>query len=107
MANIPQLTPAEARDLLAGRPDAVLLDVREEWEYDYAHVDGSRLIPMGELPGRLGELNQEDTLVVLCHHGNRSQQVAAWLQSRGYTVNNVAGGIEAWGHTLDPDLPQY
>jgi len=107
MANIPQLTPAEARDLLASRKDAVLLDVREQWEYDYSHVDGSVLIPMGELPGRLAELNQNDTLVVLCHHGNRSQQVAMWLQSRGYTVNNVMGGIQAWADTIDPDLPQY
>lgn len=107
MPSIPQLTPAEARDLLASRKDAVLLDVREEWEYERAHVAGSRLIPMGELPARLGELNPEDTLVVLCHHGNRSQQVAAWLQSRGYTVNNVAGGIQAWADTIDPDLPQY
>jgi rhodanese-related sulfurtransferase len=107
MGGIPQLTPAEARDLLAQNADAVLLDVREEWEYAQAHVAGSRLIPMDELPDRLEELNPEHALVVLCHHGNRSQQVSIWLQSRGYDVNNVAGGIEAWADTVDPGLPRY
>lgn len=107
MSRVPQLTPVQARDLLASQPDAVLLDVREEWEYELTHVDGSRLIPMGELPDRLNELNPAQVLVVLCHHGNRSQQVANWLQGRGYTVNNVAGGIQAWAETVDSSLPQY
>jgi rhodanese-related sulfurtransferase len=107
MASVSQLTPAEARELLDSDADAVLLDVREDWEYAQAHIEGSRLIPMGELPDRLDELNPAHTLVVLCHHGNRSQQVATWLQSRGYTVNNVAGGIQAWAETVDPSLPQY
>ena len=107
MSRVPQLTPAQARDLLASQPDTVLLDVREEWEYELTHVEGSRLIPMGELPDRLGELNPAQVLVVLCHHGNRSQQVANWLQGRGYKVNNVVGGIEEWAVSVDPSLPRY
>ncbi|HEX5339922.1 MAG TPA: rhodanese-like domain-containing protein [Gammaproteobacteria bacterium] len=107
MSSVPQLTPAEARELLARDAGTVLLDVREDWEFARVHVEGSRPIPMYELPERLDELNPGHTLVVLCHHGNRSQQVAAWLQTRGYTVNNVAGGIEAWATDLDPALPRY
>jgi sulfur-carrier protein adenylyltransferase/sulfurtransferase len=107
MSLVPQLTPAEARELLDEQPDAVLLDVREDWEYARVHVAGSRAIPMGEIPVRLEELNPAHVFVVLCHHGARSQQVATWLQSHGYTVNNVAGGIDAWAATLDPTLPRY
>ena len=107
MSSVQQLTPAEARELLARDAGTVLLDVREDWEFARVHVEGSRPIPMDELPDRLEELNPEHTLVVLCHHGNRSQQVAIWLQSHGYDVNNVAGGIEAWAETVDPALPRY
>jgi rhodanese-related sulfurtransferase len=107
MSQVPQLTPAEAHALLAGQSGAELLDVREDWEYARVHVAGSRTIPMGEIPARLDELNPAHVFVVLCHHGARSQQVATWLQSRGYTVNNVAGGIDAWAATLDPALPRY
>lgn len=106
MSKVPQITPAEARDLLARDTSSVLLDVREEWEYERSHVAGSRLIPMGDIPARVDELNPEQTIVVLCHHGNRSQHVAMWLQSRGFNVNNVAGGIDAWAE-LDPALPRY
>lgn len=107
MSAVPQLSPAEARDLLGREPEAVLLDVREDWEYQQVHIEGSRHLPMGELPSRLDELNPEQVLLVLCHHGNRSQQVAAWLQSRGYKTSNVAGGIEAWAETVDPALARY
>lgn len=109
MAAIPQLQPAAARELLERQGDAgVLLDVREPWEYAEVHVEGSLHIPMGQIPDRLGELNSAHTYVVMCHHGSRSQQVAAYLDSHGFRqVSNLAGGIDAWAATLDPRLPRY
>ena len=109
MSTIPQISPAEASDLLKAQgPKAVLLDVRETWELALAHVEGAMHIPMGDVQDKLAELNSGLTYVVMCHHGRRSQQVAAYLAANGFQqVLNVAGGIDAWAETLDPDLPRY
>ena len=107
MAAIPQLDPAAARALIQEH-GAVLLDVREPWERALVHVEGSRHIPMGQVPDRLGELDSASQYVVMCHHGRRSQQVALFLASKGYAqVSNLAGGIEAWAEQLDPNLARY
>ena len=109
MANVPQLSPGAARTLLLEQGDkAVLLDVREPWEYAQVHVEGSRHIPMGQIPERLGELDPKARYVVMCHHGGRSQQVATFLVSKGYEqVANLAGGIDAWSQVVDPNLARY
>jgi len=109
MAGIPQITPAEARTLLAERgPEGILLDVREPSEYSHVHVEGSLHIPMGQIANRLAELDSAHTYVVMCHHGGRSQKVALFLASHGYDqVSNLAGGIDAWSTALDPHLPRY
>ncbi|HEV2321562.1 MAG TPA: rhodanese-like domain-containing protein [Gammaproteobacteria bacterium] len=109
MSGIPQLSPADARALLAERGDgAVLLDVREPWEYDLVHLDGALHIPMGDVQDKLEELNSDRMYVVMCHHGRRSQQVALYLAAHGFRqVSNLAGGIEAWAEALDPNLPRY
>ena len=107
MTGIPQLDPAAAQALLKER-GAVLLDVREPWEYQQVHVEGSRHIPMGQVPDRLGELDPASQYVVMCHHGGRSQRVADFLASKGYAqVANLAGGIDAWSLALDPNLARY
>ncbi|RFA30079.1 sulfurtransferase [Alkalilimnicola ehrlichii] len=86
----------------------VVLDVREHWEYDVAHLPGSTHIPMGEIPSRFTELSPDVPLVVLCHHGVRSAQVAHYLEHQGFdTVYNLVGGIDAWSHTVDPTVPTY
>ncbi len=109
MRPIPQLAPADAQALLQQQGDAaVLLDVREPSEYALVHIEGSRHIPMGQVPERLGELDSAHSYVVMCHHGARSQQVALFLASRGYgQVANLAGGIDAWAADLDPRLARY
>lgn len=109
MSGIPQLSPGAARNLLLEQGEkAVLLDVREPWEYQQVHVEGSRHIPMGQVPDRLGELDPASNYVVICHHGGRSQQVASFLASKGYAhVANLAGGIDAWAEALDPNLARY
>ena len=103
------LTPREVADLLL-KSDATLtlLDVREPWEYERAHLPGSLHIPMDDLRDRLDELDPEQTYVIVCHHGNRSQVVAAFLQARGFNqVINLAGGIDAWAASLAPQMPRY
>jgi rhodanese-related sulfurtransferase len=109
MASVPQLSPGVARTLLKEQGDkAVLLDVREPWEYAQVHVEGSRHIPMAQIPERLGELDPKTRFVVMCHHGGRSQQVALFLTSKGYgQVANLAGGIDAWAELVDPNLARY
>ena len=107
MAGIPQLDPASAQTLIRER-GAVLLDVREPWEYAQVHVEGSLHIPMAQVPERLGELDPAAQYVVMCHHGGRSQRVGDFLASQGYAqVANLAGGIDAWALALDPNLARY
>ena len=103
------LTPREVAELQSASGTALtLLDVREPWEYERVHLPDCLHIPMDELRARLGELNHEQTYVVVCHHGNRSLQVAAFLQARGFSkVINLTGGIDAWTTDCEPSLPRY
>ena len=105
-----QIAPAELAAWLAdaGRPAPLLLDVREPWEWDTARIEGARLIPMREVPARVGELDRECEVVAICHHGGRSQQVALFLEKNGFSkVHNLAGGVDAWSRTVDPAVPLY
>ncbi|PAY17306.1 rhodanese [Rhodopirellula sp. SM50] len=88
----------------------LLLDVRQNEEYATAKIDGSVLIPMGELGQRLDELDpyKDQRIVVHCHHGGRSMQVTEALRSRGFDkVQNMAGGIDAWSLQIDSSVPRY
>lgn len=88
--------------------DVLLLDVREPWEYEHCHLEGSLHIPMGQIPNRHQELNQNQEIVVVCHHGMRSLQVAQYLEKIGFkNVSNLNGGIDAWAREVDPDMPVY
>ena len=77
-------------------PGSVMLDVREQSEWDDAHVAGSLHIPMGQLVQRLGEVPTDRPLVVVCHSGHRSGQVTAWLVQQGYEAVNLEGGLVSW-----------
>ncbi|MGE5644542.1 MAG: molybdopterin-synthase adenylyltransferase MoeB [Acidobacteriota bacterium] len=86
----------------------VLVDVREPHEYQIGRIPGSKLIPLGELPKRVGELNQADEIVVHCKSGARSAKAVELLKKAGYTnVVNLAGGILAWSDKIDPSVPKY
>ena len=105
-----QITAPELAAWLAdhGRDKPLLLDVREPWEFERARIDGAKLVPMRELPGRLGEIARDREVVAICHHGGRSQQVAMFLEKNGYgKVHNLAGGVDAWSRTVDPAVPLY
>ncbi|MGH8186221.1 MAG: rhodanese-like domain-containing protein [Steroidobacteraceae bacterium] len=105
--SVPELTPSEfvaRRD--RGEP-LTLLDVREEWELGVASVPGIVHIPMGEVAGRLEELDRNREVVVLCRSGRRSLEVARFLQQNGFKAVNLAGGILAWSRELDATIPTY
>jgi rhodanese-related sulfurtransferase len=107
MANI-GITPRDTKDLLAREKAVLFLDVREPWEYDTAHIDGSVLIPMREIPSNLQRIENSDQVVVFCHHGMRSLDVAAWLRTQGVEgVRSMAGGIDRWSTEIDPTVPRY
>ncbi len=83
--------------------DAVVLDVREQDEWDAGHAPGAVHIPLAELPTRLADLpSEEDTLPVVCRSGGRSGQAVAWLEQQGFDVANVEGGMRAWASAGKP-----
>ncbi|QRX84940.1 rhodanese-like domain-containing protein [Glaciimonas sp. PAMC28666] len=90
------------------RPTPLLLDVREPWEYETCHIADSQLIPMQTIPGRLNELEEDQQVVCICHHGARSMSVAAFLERNHFTnVINLTGGIHAWAQQVDNTMPVY
>ena len=107
---IVQISASDLADWLAN-PDPVkprLLDVREPWETEYCQLPGSITIPMGQIMDKAGSLNPDEAVVCICHHGIRSQQVALYLKSLGFTaLYNLRGGIHAWSSTVDPTCPTY
>ena len=105
-----QIAAAELAAWLAdaSREKPVLLDVREPWEWQLARLAGAQHIPMREVPARLGELDPGREVVAICHHGGRSQQVAAFLENNGFAkIHNLVGGVDAWSRTVDPAVPLY
>jgi rhodanese-related sulfurtransferase len=103
-----QITPNELRDRLQLPSPPVLLDVREPQEFHYCHLEGSLHIPMQQIPEHIGELENDSEIVVICHHGVRSQHVASFLEQQGFTrVLNLTGGIHAWANDIDPAMPRY
>ena len=87
----------------------VLLDVREPWEHAAAHIQGSTLMPMGDIPSRaFQELDPEAHIIAICHHGVRSMNVAVWLRNQGFeNAQSLRGGIDAWSAEIDPTVPRY
>lgn len=90
------------------RPKPVLLDVREPWEVALCQIEGSQHMPMHTVPLRCSEIEPEREIVVICHHGGRSMQVAMFLERKGYgTVLNLQGGVEGWACEVDPGMSRY
>ncbi len=105
----PEITSEEYARLRQQPDPPMLLDVREKWEYDTAHLPDSLLMPMGEVPSRAyNELDPDQPVVVLCHHGARSLNVTMWLRQQGYEhAQSLAGGIDGWSRSVDPAIPRY
>ncbi len=106
--DIPQLSSRELAARLASGRAPVILDVREPWEYEIAHLPGSRLVPLVDLQRAVRSLNKNDDYVVICHRGMRSELAAGWLQTNGFKhVSNLEGGIDSWSLTVDPRIARY
>jgi adenylyltransferase/sulfurtransferase len=86
----------------------VLIDVREPHEWEIAHIDGARLIPLGQLPDRISELDGHDEIVTYCHKGSRSMKALEILRGAGFgKVRSLAGGIDAWAQRVEPGMARY
>ena len=87
----------------------LLLDVREPWEVQTAAIAGAKNIPMGEITSRAhAELDPDQPIVVLCHHGARSLSVTMWLRNQGFDhAQSLSGGIDLWSRRVDPSIPTY
>ena len=103
-----EISPTDTAALLKDGK-ARLIDVREPWEFATAKIDGSVLIPMGDVPARAHqELDPDERVVVLCHHGARSLNVTVWMRNQGFeNAQSLRGGIEAWSTEVDPKVPRY
>jgi adenylyltransferase/sulfurtransferase len=104
---VPQIGPEELKRRQTAGEDVFVLDVREPHEYQIANI-GGHLIPLNDLPKRVGELDREKNIVVHCKAGGRSQKASEFLQQQGFQhVENLAGGITAWSDKVDPSIPKY
>ena len=103
-----EISPAQAAALL-NEGKARLIDVREPWEFETAHIANSVLMPMGDVPARAHqELDPDERIVVMCHHGMRSMNGAVWLRNQGFEqAQSLAGGIDAWSAEVDPTISRY
>ncbi|MDO9049183.1 MAG: rhodanese-like domain-containing protein [Methylobacter sp.] len=105
------IRPVSATELKAriqNEPHLFLLDVREPNEFQYASIENSVLIPLNQIPQRLGELNPQQEMVVICHHGVRSRQACMYLVNSGFkNVSNLTGGIDAWSCDCDSSVQRY
>jgi len=107
---IPQLSAVELARWRAdsAREAPVVVDVREPWEFELCRIDGSVSIPLGQIAMRSDELPRERPLVLVCHHGGRSQHAAMLLAGAGFTqVHNLAGGVESWAVNVDSAMTRY
>jgi adenylyltransferase/sulfurtransferase len=96
------------REWAAKEEDLILLDVREPHEWEIVHIDGARLIPLTQLPDRLGELDGHAEIVTQCHHGARSMKALEILRGAGFgKVRSLAGGIDAWAERIEPGMARY
>jgi rhodanese-related sulfurtransferase len=104
-----EIAPEELKSLRDGNSDVVVVDVREDWEFQTASIADSLHIPMNEIPARFPrEVDHEKHVVVICHHGVRSMNVTMWLRQQGVErVQSLQGGIDRWSREVDASVPLY
>jgi rhodanese-related sulfurtransferase len=103
-----QISTKAVSERIARGDKLLLVDVREQWEYDLCRIAGAELIPLGTLPANLNTLLDADEVICYCHHGMRSLDAAVWLRQQGVeNAKSMAGGIERWSAEIDPQVPRY
>lgn len=107
--NVEQISVEQLQSRLEqGTAKPLLIDVREPWEFAICHIEGSKLIPMRELPGAISQLDQDQETVIICHTGVRSFSVCLYLKNEGFSkVANLTGGVHAWATNIDSHMPTY
>jgi rhodanese-related sulfurtransferase len=108
--SVPEISVYEAQELLAGPNPPRLIDVREEDEWELCRIEGAELIPLSLWATAAGEKleDDEESLLIYCHHGARSASATAFLLNNGFSnVKNLAGGIDAWSLYIDSSVPRY
>jgi rhodanese-related sulfurtransferase len=107
LANI-EVTPHQVNERLERGDEFLFVDVREKWEHQTSHIEGSVLIPLREIPDNLQLLAAARRIVFFCHHGMRSLDAAAWVRSQGVVgAQSMSGGIDRWTTEVDPQVPRY
>ena len=104
-----EMSPQQVHEYLESTTNKpLLLDVRENWEYDICHIKGSELIHMQTIPHQLDKLAPEQEIIVVCHHGIRSRMVGQFLEQAQFKhVTNLSGGVAAWSQLVDRSMPTY
>jgi rhodanese-related sulfurtransferase len=104
-----EITPEDVTQMFRLGETFTLVDVREPWEFQTAHIEGATLMPMGDVPSRAHqELDPEKRIIIYCHHGVRSMNVTAWLRQQGFDkAQSMTGGIDAWSRQVDAKVPLY
>lgn len=104
-----EITPEQLKTHLDQKHAVRLLDVREAWEFQVSQISGSVLLPMAEIPARANrELDPDEHIVVICHHGVRSANVTQWLRQQGFEHSqSLRGGIDRWSRLIDTSVPLY
>jgi rhodanese-related sulfurtransferase len=103
-----EITPRELAEKMKSGNAPIIIDVREPFEYAYAHIEGAQLKPLGEIQSWATELDKEQEYVLQCHTGSRSFQATYMLERMGFKkVVNLAGGIDAWSGDVDSNVPRY
>lgn len=101
------LDPHILRAMLERGEKLYLLDCREPWEHNVAHIEGAALIPMREISTSVGKIPRDCPVVVYCHHGQRSMAVAMWMREAGIEARSLTGGIDRWSAEIDGEVPRY
>lgn len=105
---VKRFSPAQVKNLLESEGGLKLIDVRENWEYQIARLENSKLIPLGQFIEYSSQLNPKDTIVIYCHHGVRSFNACNYLVQNGFeNVINLEGGIDAWAREVDNSVKVY
>jgi rhodanese-related sulfurtransferase len=105
---LPEITPLELKARMDAGDDIFVLDVREPFEYEIARIEGSTLIPLGELPRRVEELDSTADIIIHCKSGKRSAKAQEILKDMGFSrVTNLSGGILQWSEDVDDEVAQY
>ena len=105
---VPELTPVQVKKMMDEKKPFVLVDVREPHEYEICKIEGSILIPLGDVAKRMSELNSADEIVVHCRSGKRSADAVELLMKAGFRkIHNLQGGVLAWADQVDPAMPKY